>query len=410
MRKLKSSGFFYGYIIVAVSFMLQAAGIGIFNSLGVFLKPLMTEFGWSRALIASTISIGMLVVGTSAIVLGRLSDRYGPRLIMTICGCFMGGGFILLSSITSIWHMYIYLSLLASIGLGGTDVILLSTTTRWFVRKRGMMMGIVKVGTGVGMLIMPLLINYLISDFGWRKAFIALGVICLAAYALGSQLLIRDPEKMGVQPDGIEGDVHQNGEAVEQGITLRKAIRTSQFWTICGLYFIILFCSGTILIHVIPHAIDLGISPSNAANILATVGAMSIAGRFIMGSAGDRIGNRLSLIISFGFVITGMVWLLFSRELWMLYLFAAVHGFAHGAFYALLAPVTADYFGTRYHGVILGIVIFASTVGGSIGPVLAGYMFDVTGSYRIIFMLLTAMSAAGVFASYSLRPIDKVAA
>jgi len=402
MQKSKQSGVFYGYIIVAVSFLLQAVGWGIFNSLGVFFKPLMVEFGWSRALIASTISIGILVFGTTAILLGRLSDTYGPRLTMTICGIFLGSGFMLMSGVTSIWHMYLFLSLLAGIGIGGTDVVLLSTTTRWFVKTRGLMIGIVKVGTGVGMLIMPLFIHYLIIGFGWRTAFFVLGILCLITFVLGSQFLIRDPGKLDITAYGLEDETYPNGEAFEQGLTLNKAIRTQQFWTISGAYFIVLFCISTILMHVVSHTIDLGFSPSSAAHILATVGAMSIAGRVIMGGAGDRIGNRLALIISFGFVTTGMVWLQFSQKLWMLYLFAAVYGFAHGGFYALLAPLVADYFGTRAHGVILGVVIFISTIGGAIGPVLAGYMFDVTGSYRVIFMLLTGVSMAGAFVSYSL--------
>ena len=124
--------------------------------------------------------------------------------------------------------------------------------------------------------------------------------------------------------------------------------------------------------HVVPHAIDLGISPSNAANILATVGAMSIAGRFVMGGAGDRIGNRLALIVCFVLLIMGIIWLQFADNLWMLYLFACVHGFAHGGFFALIAPLLSDYFGTRDQGVILGIVIFIANLGSAIGPVLAG--------------------------------------
>ena len=404
MNRSVSAGWYYGYVIVAVCFSLQAVGWGIFNSLGVFFNPLMTEFGWPRALVASTMSIGMLVYGITAILLGRLSDTYGPRLTMTICGLFLGGGFMLMSRVTTIWHMYFALSLIAGIGVGGTDVVLLSTTTRWFVRARGLMIGIVKVGTGIGMLIMPLLINYLVSNYGWRTAFFYLGVLSLVGFVIGSQFLVRDPEKKGVAVDGIAGEIPLNGQAVEQGMKLNRAMRTWPFWTICGSYFIIIFCLSTILMHVIPHAIDLGISSASAANILATVGAMSIAGRFIMGGAGDRIGNRPALIICFGCVTLGMAWLQFADNLWMLYFFASVHGFAHGGFFALIAPILADYFGTRDHGVILGIVIFFSTLGGAIGPILAGYMFDVTGSYGLIFLILNALSVVGLFAAYSLRP------
>ena len=406
MKSSQSSGVYYGFIIVAVCFILQAVGWGIFNSLGVFFKPLMTEFAWPRSLVASATSLGMLIAGTNAILLGRLSDKYGPRLTMALSGIFLGCGFILMARISTLWHMYLSLSLIAAIGVSGTDVVLLSTATRWFIKYRGMMLGIVKVGTGVGMLIMPLLLNYLISDFGWRTAFVIMGILCLVAYIMGSQLLVRDPGKKGLAIYGNRAETPNNHGDTEEGVTLKAAIRTVSFWLIGASFFIVLFCVVTILLHLVPHAIDLGISPSNAAKVLSTVGALSIAGRFLMGAAGDRVGTRNALIICFGFLCLGTIWLQFADRLWMLYLFACIHGFAHGGFFALIAPIVADYFGTRDQGVILGIVIFIANLGSSIGPVLAGYVFDVTGSYGVIFMVLTVMSLVGLCAAYVLKPVE----
>ena len=407
MKSSKPSGVYYGFIIVAVCFMLQAVGWGIFNSLGVFFKPLMTEFAWPRSLVASATSLGMLIAGANAILLGRLSDKYGPRLTMAISGIFLGCGFILMARISTIWDMYLSLSLIAAIGVSGTDVVLLSTTTRWFIKYRGMMVGIVKVGTGVGMLIMPLLITYFIGNYNWRTAFVILGILCLVAYSVGSQFLVRDPGKKGLVVYGNRTETPYNQGDAEEGVTLKAALRTVPFWLIGASFFIVLFCVVTILIHVVPHAIDLGISPSNAAKVLATVGALSIAGRFLMGAAGDRVGNRNALIICFGFLCAGTIWLQFADRLWMLYLFACIHGFAHGGFFALIAPVLADYFGTRDQGVILGIVIFIANLGSSMGPVLAGYVFDVTGSYRVIFMALTGLSLVGLCLAYLLRPVQR---
>ncbi|MEN8243632.1 MAG: MFS transporter [Thermodesulfobacteriota bacterium] len=407
MKSSKPSGVYYGFIIVAVCFVLQAVGWGIFNSLGVFFKPLMTEFAWPRSLVASATSLGMLIAGTGAIVLGRLSDKYGPRLTMAISGIFLGCGFILMARISTLWHMYLNLSLIAAIGVSGTDAVLLSTTTRWFIKYRGMMIGIVKVGTGVGMLIMPLLITYFIGTYNWRTAFVILGILCLVAYITGSQLLVRDPGKKGLAIYGNRAETPYNHGDAEEGVTLKAAIRTVPFWLIGASFFIVLFCVVTILIHVVPHAIDLGISPSNAAKVLSTVGALSIAGRLLIGAAGDRVGNRNALIICFGFLCLGTIWLQFADRLWMLYLFACIHGFAHGGFFALIAPVLADYFGTRDQGVILGIVIFIANLGSSIGPVLAGYVFDVTGSYRVIFMALTGLSLVGLCSAYLLRPVQR---
>jgi MFS family permease len=326
---------------------------------------------------------------------------------MAVSGIFLGSGFMLMYKVETIWHMYLFMSLLVGIGVSGTDVVLLSTTTRWFLKYRGMMIGIVKVGTGLGMLLIPLVINFLISTFGWRTAFVVLGVACLVAFVLGAQLLVRDPGKKGLTVYGNGETLSQNSSDTEAGATLKEAIRSVPFWLISGAFFIVLFCAATILMHVVAHAIDLDIPPSNAATVLSTVGALSIAGRFIMGAAGDRFGNRNGLIICFGLLCIGTIWLQFADRLWMLYLFACVHGFAHGGFFALIAPILADYFGTRDQGVILGIVIFISNLGSSSGPVLAGYVFDVTGSYQIIFMVLTVLSLAGLGAATMLRPKNR---
>jgi MFS family permease len=396
---------FYGYYIVIVSFFLQAVGWGIYNSLGVFFNPLMDEFGWSRAMMASTVSLGMLVFGAAGIIQGRLSDRYGPRIIMTVCGMLMGIGFILLSRVSAFWHMYLFLSLVTGVGMSGTDVVLLSTTTRWFVKARGMMVGIVKVGTGLGMLVMPIVMNRLISSYGWRMTFVYLGLLCLVFYFVGSQFLVRDPALKGVAPDGLDDKAYLGGMVSEEGLSLREASGTTTFWIICFIYFIILFCTATILIHIVPHAIDLKISSAGAAAVLSTLGAFSIAGRFVMGRADDKIGARKALVVSYFFMTVALLWLQISTKLWMLYLFAVIQGFAHGGFFALVAPTVAEFFGTRSHGVIMGVVTFVFMLGGSTGPVLAGYMFDVTGSYQTMFLGITGLCILGLAAALFLRPV-----
>jgi MFS family permease len=399
-----TSRFFYGYVIVLVSFALQALGWGLFNSFGVFFKPLLAEFAWPRAVVSSAISISILVAGIAGVLQGRLSDRFGPRITMTAAGCLLGVGYLFMSQVTSVWQLYLLCGLLVGLGVSGTDVVLLSTTARWFVKKRGMMTGIIKVGTGAGMLIMPVIINGLITAYGWRTTFVVLGSIILFFYVACSQFLVRDPSKKGLAPDGERHTDRFNGTAPEGGMTLQGAVRTVQFWTVCAAFFLIFFCTLTILMHIVTHAIDLGISRANAATVLSVVGGASIAGRFVMGGAGDRIGNKSALVICFLCLISSLVWLQLALQFWMLFLFAMVYGFAHGGFYALVAPLIADLFGTRSHGVILGIVLCVGTIGGSLGPVTAGYIFDITSSYGMVFGILTGMGIAGLIASITLKP------
>jgi MFS family permease len=394
--------FFYGYVLVAASFLLQAIGWGAYNSFGVFFNPLMNEYGWSRAGISGAVSVSFCLYGLASIALGRLNDRVGPRLIMTISGISFGVGYLLMSRLTSLWQLYLLYSLLVGIGISGTDVVLLSTIARWFVRLRGRMSGVLKVGTGMGMLIMPLFTNWLITDFGWRAAFFVTGVVVLILFIGLSQLLVRDPARRGQRPDGDGRVAAEIGSAGETGFTLRQALKSLQLWLICMAYFLLLVCALTVLLHIVPHAIDMGISRSAATRVLSTIGGLSIAGRLIMGFSSDRIGNKWALAICYGFLCVSLGWLLVADRLWMLFGFAIVYGFAHGGFFAVMSPLVAEFFGTASHGAIFGIIIFVSTIGGAIGPLLAGYVFDLTGSYHMVFLGLPLISTVGLGATLML--------
>jgi predicted MFS family arabinose efflux permease len=291
-----------------------------------------------------------------------------------------------------------------AMGLSGGDVILLSTVVRWFAKRRGLMTGIIKVGTGVGMIIMPIFINRLITSYGWRISFMVLGILLLVSVLPLAQLLVGDPASLGQLSDVESNPTAESPALGEPGFTLLEALVTKQLWMICLVSLLILSCVFTILVHIVPHAIDLGISASRAASILALMGAASIAGRLIMGSASDRFGNRVSLGLCFLLMASGLVWLQFAKELSAFYIFAIAHGFAHGGFFSLLSPTTAALFGTRSHGVLFGMVIFSGTLGGFIGPVFAGYMFDITNSYQIVFLTLTILSIIGLLSTITLRP------
>ena len=405
MTDVKRSPFFYGYIIIVAGFFIQAVVWGISNSFGVFFDPLIKEFGWSRATISGAASLGFLVHGMSSMVLGNLNDRFGPRLIMSVCSLFLGVGFFFMGTLNSIWQLYLFYGLIASVGLGGIDVIPLSTVSRWFQKKRGMMSGIIKVGTGVGMFIMPFFINWLLNTYGWRHTFVVLAFIIIIFVLFLAQFLVRDPiQKAQLIDNGIRPASKKHDES-EEGLSFKEAIRTRQLWTVCVVYFIILFCVYTILMHIVQHAIDLGVSSGIAAGILSTIGGVSITGRFLMGGACDKIGEKSALMICLLCLLLALCWLQVVQDFWMFYLFATVYGFAHGGFFSLVSPLIAKFFGTKSHGLLFGIVIFSSTIGGAIGPFMAGYIFDVTTSYKIVFLILAVLCAVAMALTASLKPI-----
>jgi MFS family permease len=396
--------FFYGYIIVSSAFFIMVAMQGTIHTFGVFFKPLLTDFGWTRAETSGAFSLFQVLHGLLYIVTGRLNDRFGPRAVMTACSFFVGAGYILMSQISAIWHLYLVYGVIIAIGMSGSFVPLLSTIAKWFVKRRGLMTGIFSSGIGIGTVIMPPIASGLIISYGWRTSYIIIGSITLLLVILAAQFLRRDPTQVGQLPYGVD-KVKGEGLNLEiGGFSPREAIRTWQFWVLSGVFVCSSFCTFAITVHIVPHAIDKGISITSAASILTIIGGLSFAGRIIMGSSGDRIGNKLALIICSVIMVIALSWVVVAKELWMLRLFAAIFGFAYGGFVTIQSPLVAELFGLRAHGVILGAVMFITASGGAVGSLLTGHIFDITESYHLAFLVCVALSVVGLILISILRP------
>jgi MFS family permease len=407
MDQTKTDNFFYRYIIVAACFSIQAVGIGTYVSYGVFFNPFISEFGWSRASISGASSAAFLLMGLLSIFVGRLNDRIGPRKVMTVTGFFFGVGLLLMSRLNAVWQLYLFYGVVVGIGFSAIDVIPLSTTARWFIKRRGIMTGIVKVGTGAGQLTVPLVASVLIASYGWRTSYLIIGGAGLVLLVSIAQLLRRDPSQMRLsQADGRE-TARDNAGLAGGGLSFREALHTRQFWTICGVNLVIGFCTLSIIVHIVPHAQDTGVPAIRAAGVLSAVGGVSMAGRFITGIAIDRIGSKKVMVVCFILLIVGLLWLQVANELWMLYVFAVVYGISHGGFFTAISPIVAEFFGISAHGVLFGIVIFSGTVGGAVGPVVAGYIFDVTDGYSLAFWLSMLVSILGLVLIVFLKPIKE---
>ena len=302
----------YKYIIAAACFSTQAVGIGLFVTYGVFINPLIEEFGWSRAAISGASSLGFFLMGFLGIVVGRLNDKIGPRKVMLFTSCFIGLGFFLTSKTQSIWQLYLFYGILAGIGLSAIDVIALSTTARWFVKRRGMVTGLVKVGTGAGQLIVPLTASFLITGFGWRTSFVVIGISGMILLALISRLLRRDPEEMGLNAKEKTSSKIDVKVLKDIDLSFGQAIRTHQFWLIFIVNFAVVYCLLIILVHIVPFARDLGVSATKAAGVISTIGGVSMLGRFATGLFIDRFNSRLAMIFCFVLLISTLLWLQLS--------------------------------------------------------------------------------------------------
>jgi predicted MFS family arabinose efflux permease len=268
-----------------------------------------------------------------------------------------------------------------------------------------MMSGIVKVGTGSGQFLVPLIATLLITAYGWRNSYLIIGAVVLVIFVVVAQVLSRDPQGIGLFPDGDSNESCDNGNRPrEESVTLRAAARTGQFWIICIAEFAIFFCLLTVIVHIVPHAMDLELTPPTAVGVLSTIGFVSMLGRIVIGTANDKIGGKRSLVICFILLLCSLFWLHVASEAWMLFLFAVIYGFAHGGFFTVMSPMIAEFFGTGSHGVLFGMVLASGTLGGAAGPLMAGRVFDVTGSYRIAFLVLTLLAVIGFVLITLLRP------
>lgn len=399
-KQAANRGFFYGYGIVAsVFFILMTAFVAV-DIYGIFFEPLIKEFNWSRTIISGASALNQLAFGIFCVISARICEKFSPRVVVSVYGVVLCLSYLLMSQINSVWQLYLYYGILVSFSTS-IYVANLSIVARWFDKRRGLMTGVAFSGLALAAVAGPSLANWLISTYDWRWSFIVLGTGSLVIMVVAAQFLKRDPQQMGQLPYGASA-VGQNASVV-QGLSLHEALRTRQFWLICGMYFIFLFCLLVVLVHIVIHAIGLGISSANATTILAVYGVVSIASVNIMGLSGDRLGSRLTFTISFLLMAISFVWLLAADDIWKLYLFAAIFGLAYGGMQVLFSPLVAELFGLKAHGVILGAAAFGGSIGATLGPLLAGYIFDITGSYSSTFMLCAVFAVLAIVLTLFLR-------
>jgi len=386
---------FYGWIIVLVFLIVGTTLWGIRFSFGVFFKSIAGEFNLSRATTSAIPSAYMVLSGVFVILGGWALDRYGPRIVVLLMGLATGFSLLLTSQADSVWQLFMAYSLLLSIGSSAIYVVIMSTVSRWFDKKRGMALGIACSGAGLGTVVMAPLATYLIVSFDWRMAYIILGIIAWLIVIPLSRPLKKGPYEIGTLPDGVttpSGNINNNEEDNLHlvGFSLPRALRTRSFWLL--MFSGLLFASNLLLIltHLVPHATDIGISVVEAATVLSLIGGTAAAGSILIGTISDRIGKKVSAIICTLLQAGALLWLVWAQDLWMFYLFAVVYGFAYGGFGPSIAAIVSKIFGLDKIGAILGVLDVGFGIGAAVGPYIGGLIFDVSHSYFMAFLIGTA--------------------
>jgi MFS family permease len=400
---LKSSGrprLESGYTIVIVAFVMMMIIWGTFNTFGVFFEPLIKEFGWTRAMTSGASALNTIIFGILCVFSAGLSERFGPRWVMTVCGAILGLSYYLMARIASPREFYLYLGVFVAIGMS-PYIPLLSLVPRWFPAKRGRMNAIVMSGMGLGQMVMPLLAGYFISLWQWRNAYLAIALLTFVFMVAASQFLKNPPEEAA--PSSGSADRHDEGPALGQA--LGQALHSREFRLLCILYFSFLFSNVAITVHLVIHATGLGVPATRAAIMLSLIGGACIIGMNVMGNLADRFSNRFALGISYAVMALSLFWLIPSESEGSLFLFSIAFGFAYGGMQVLFSPLVAEVFGTRSHGVILAAGALAGSVGAALGPIVTGYIFDVLRSYTAAFILCAVLALIGLVSTLLLgRP------
>jgi len=382
---------FYGWIIAAGGFLLSFFGIGARYSFGVFLKSIQAEFDITRAAASGIFSVYMLLCVLIALLGGWALDKYGPRKIGLIMGTFTGLSLLLTSRVSESWQLLVTYSLMLSLGTGAMYGVVNTTASRWFIKKRGFVVGITSSGGGVGAIILAPFATYLISSYNWRTAYIVVGLISWMMMVFASLWLKKDPRDMDLYPDGAQAastnSVGNVTAAPKQNtdFTIAQAFKMNQFWLIGCAWVFLSLSLHMIFIHVVPYAVDAGISSMDAAYILSLLGIANIVGRLVIGRLSDTVGRK-ALGVTCGLLhFATFLWLMQSRQLWMLYSFAVVFGFLWGGSGTIITSLVGDTFGTRNLGAIMGFITAGWAFGAAVGPAAGGLIFDVSGSYYSAF-------------------------
>ncbi len=401
------SGIFYGWYIVGACFLIMGIMSGVGATFPVLFKPLVDEFKWSHTALSGVVSVGFIIGGLVTPFWGNWTDRSGARVVVVIAVFFGGLSILFRAWIGALWHLYV-LSILGALFFAGAGLIPLSTAiSQWFRSKRGVAMGIMLVGGGVGGLIMPPIANHIIESLGWRSTYLVLGgILWVTVIPIAGLALRRRPQDFGLLPDGERVIPEQGEEAADPEIAapegssrnapykelaLNEAVRTVAFWMI-ALAFLLPMMSGVgLFTHLVMIFDEMGISSQRASICVGLLGGLSTVGRFSFGFAADRFSVRRVFTACYVIEAVGVSMLLLTALAGTkaLYAYVLIYGLTGGGGLVLAPLIIGECFGTKALGRIFGVLALAAVVGGASGPLLAGFISDFTGSYYVAFIIFS---------------------
>ncbi|MGD8881797.1 MAG: MFS transporter [Desulfobacterales bacterium] len=400
---------FYGWwITLACSLIgLYVAGT-IFFGFTAFFEPIAAEFAWSYTQISFAVSLRGLEMGIFAPLVGFLADYFGPRKVLFGGAIATGAGLILLGQTQSLAMFYGAFVLLA-FGAGGcTSVVTMTAVANWFRKKAGIALGVVGSGIGAGGL-MVLPIVRLIDLYQWRTTLMILG---LGMWAIGiplSLVIRKRPEHYGYLPDGeVAGTSGQSHKIQDKGVEIgiKQALKMRTFVYLNLVEALRMMTIIAVFTHIMPYLSSVGMPRTTAGTVAAAIPLIGIIGRFGFGWIGDIYDKKYVLAVTMGLIILGMLALSYVHMRWMIIPFLILYSFGHGGSMVIRAAIVREYFGRDSFGKMLGIIMGSASIGGIIGPTLAGWSYDTWGSYRPSWHAFWGLLVIGIILILKLKPVE----
>jgi sugar phosphate permease len=416
MQKTK---IFYGWWIVAACFVLcfLFAGAG-FYSFSIFIKPLENEFGWGRADISLTMSIHFIIGGLIGPLVGKLTQTYGSKKVMTLGAIGTGFCFMLVSLTQSLWYFYTIYAVLALMLCGIGIIPVSSLLANWFHKRRGTATGLALTGISAGGLLLAPILSFITSSFGWKASYLFLGLLVWAfALPVIGFVIKGDPAVIGVAPDGevredasvgIENSVlHYDSQGWPSG----AALRSKAFWCISASFFLAPLAQLGILQHQVPLISDTGVTEATAAVALGLTAGIGGLGKMSFGRISEILPFRYVVTLCFGLQALAVFLLLHIHTAAMIWVYVGIFGFAMGGVIVLIPLAVGHFFGLVSFGVLLGILWMVNALGGAMGTYASGLIYDFSGSYDYAlyaFIAAYIVAILGLFLAGEPRPYGKM--
>jgi sugar phosphate permease len=400
--------FFYGWIVVAVAFVSMGIAVNTRTAFSLLYPPILDEFGWERGATAGAFSLGFLASTAAVPVIGMMIDRHGPRLVLPLAGLLMAVGLIGVTFVTTPLQFSLTIGLLT---VGGSMPLTYIGHSmflpNWFVRYRGLAIGIAFSGVGAGSILMLPLLQAVIEARGWRAACEIMAALCALLIPLNFLLQRKSPETLGLLPDGDAAREARepapstvvDKEWADRDWTLAAAMRTPRFWWIAAGFFCALYAWYTVQVHQTRYLSDVGFSAGEAAFALGLVGLCGVVGQIWIGHFSDRIGREWAWTIGMaGFIVTvvSLLALEHNPSRLLMYLMVASQGLVGYGVASVFGAMPAEIFAGRRFATIFGMLGVFGNIGAGVGPWLTGELYDGTGSYRSAFVLLLVLSVVSI--------------